>query len=239
MPKIRSCFSNDKLYEITNVPFDICVNSLVGVNSIIRFGPSQNVQTYRRLGARWGAKARLFTPSPGGQSKSTPLLHGHSNRCGCSLAWCFFAVLSLPQTHRDSSVASSTRAGWVTYQLWCQAIWLARHWQEPSHERGWLTCARIHRDCIPEGRGIRHLSLRSRSHSQKEKERQWKWKEKESNKKTEREGRKCSRLMSFWRPISLLSQHNNGHPFMNLFRPSYAFRLNNRDFYISLLLKIR
>lgn len=115
-------------------------------------------------GSSWRGGKRVSSDHLLGPRANAPI-----GAAGCSVCY--------PRARSETVWASLL--GRVTYQLWCQAIWLARHWQEPSHESRWLTCARIRRDCLPEGRGPRHLSLRSRSHSQKKREtetRQYEWK---------------------------------------------------------------
>lgn len=122
--------------------------------------------TYLRGGAQWrGKRVCLHHLSPGGHHIHTPC----TDACaGETLCFCSHTFLSAPATllcllsaaaasipspnaWREPCGTSEAGLGGLHTSSDARPIWLARHWQEPSHESRWLTCGRIHRDWLPPG----------------------------------------------------------------------------------------
>lgn len=78
------------------------------------------------------------------------VLLSHLSLLSCHPALSAAAILS-PNARREPCGTSEAGLGGLHTSSDARPIWLARHWQEPSHESRWLTCGRIHRDWLPLG----------------------------------------------------------------------------------------
>lgn len=139
--------------------------------------------TYLRGGAQWRGKAGfVYTISLRvGITSTRPArilrgccvdaltpvsCHSVSVRILCCCCCCCWSVCicCTSRAEREPCATSEAGPGGLHSSSDARPIWLARHWQEPSHESRWLTCGRIHRDCptpappLPLGRRTRHLS---------------------------------------------------------------------------------